>query len=138
MDRQDEALRMLKSISHINQIVNGLQEDIERICTYLTSMTIKPKDVDVQTNLPADPMADNVIKMVEYEKELEEYQQTLIEKKNEALRVIKQMDIKDQQYIVLKYFNNKTIDQIGEIVGYAYRQTWENIHIAEQHFAELY
>lgn len=138
MDKQDEALKLLKNIKHINELIEQLQEDIDRIYTALTNATVKSKDINVQTSLPTDPMADKIAQVIEYQSEIENYQHELIEMKSKALKVIKQMDIKDQQYIILKYFNHKTIDQIGEIVGYAFRQTWENIHHAEQQFIEIY
>lgn len=138
IDKQDDALRLLKDIQHINRIIEQLQEDIDRIYTVLTNTTIKPKEIDVMTSLPADPMADKIAQVVEYQSNIEEYQHELIELKTRALTVIKQMEINDQQYIILKYFNCKTIDEIGKIVGYAYRQTWENIHVAEQQFIEIY
>lgn len=138
MDKQDEALRLLKDIKHINHLIEKLQEQIDEIYTSLTNATVKAKEIDVQTSLPSDPMADKVIQAVEYEKQLEDYQKELIERKNIALGIIRQLSIDDQQYIVLKYMSNKTIEEIGQIVGYAYRQTWENIHRAEQQFIEIY
>jgi hypothetical protein len=138
MDRSDEGLKLLKNIKHINILIEKLQEDIDNIYTALTNTTIRAKEVDVQTSLPADPMADKIAQAVEYQTLIENYQHELIELKTVALDIIKQMEIKDQQYLILKYFNRKTIDEIGEIVGYAYRQTWENIHSAEQQFIEIY
>lgn len=138
MDKQDEALRLLKDIKHINHLIEKLQEQIDEIYTALTNATVKAKEIDVQTSLPSDPMADKVIQAVEYERQLEDYQKELIERKNIALGIIRQLSIDDQQYIVLKYMSNKTIEEIGQIVGYAYRQTWENIHRAEQQFIEIY
>ena len=138
MDKQDEALRLLKDIKHINHLIEKLQEQIDEIYTSLTNATVKAKEIDVQTSLPSDPMADKVIQAVEYERQLEDYQKELIERKNVALGIIRQLSIDDQQYIVLKYMSNKTIEEIGQIVGYAYRQTWENIHRAEQQFIDLY
>lgn len=138
MDRQDEALKLLKDIRHINHLIERLQEQINEIYTNLTNATVKPKEIDVQTSLPADPMADKVIKVVEYEKQLEDYQKDLIERKNIAIGIIRQLDIDSQQYLILKYLSNKTIEEIGRIVGYAYRQTWENIHRAEQQFIDIY
>lgn len=138
MDKQDEALRLLKDIKHINHLIVRLQEQIDEIYTSLTNATVKAKEIDVQTSLPSDPMADKVIQAVEYERQLEDYQRELIERKNVALGIIRQLSIDDQQYIVLKYMSNKTIEEIGQIVGYAYRQTWENIHRAEQQFIEIY
>ena len=83
-------------------------------------------------------MADRVIKVVEYEKQLEDYQKELIERKNIAIGIIRQLNVDSQQYIILKYLSNKTIDQISSIVGYGSRQTWENIHKAEQQFIDIY
>ena len=138
MDRQDEALKLLKDIKHINHLIKELQENIDVVYTKLTSTTSKIKDVDVQTSLPTDPMAEKIIQVVEFQKELEEYQSELIAKKMIVLNVIKQMDAKNQPYIVLKYFSGKNVEEIGNAVGYAYRQTWENIHTAEKEFIELY
>ena len=138
MDRQDEALRLLKDIRHINYLIDRLQEQIDSIYTSLTNATVKPKEIDVQTSLPSDPMADKIIKIVEYEKQLEDYQKELIDRKNIALGIIRQLSIDSQQYIILKYMSNKTIDQIANIVGYGSRQTWENIHKAEQQFIDIY
>lgn len=138
MDRSDEGLKLLKNIKHINILIENLQEDIDNIYTSLTNTTIRAKEVDVQTSLPADPMADKIAQVVEYQTLIENYQHELIKLRTVALDIIKQMEIKDQQYLILKYFNRKTIDEIGEIVGYAYRQTWENIHSAEQQFIEIY
>lgn len=138
MNKQDEALRLLKDIKHISYLIEKLQEQIDEIYTSLTNATVKPKEIDVQTSLPNDPMADRVIKVVEYEKQLEDYQKELIERKNIAIGIIRQLNIDSQQYIILKYLSNKTIDQISNIVGYGSRQTWENIHKAEQQFIDIY
>lgn len=138
MDKQDEALKLLKNIRHINHLIEQLQDQIEEIYTTLTNTTVKAKDIDVQTSLPSDPMADRVIKVVEYEKQLEDYQKELIERKNIAIKIIRQLNVDSQQYIILKYLSNKTIDQISSIVGYGSRQTWENIHKAEQQFIDIY
>ena len=138
MEKSEEALRLLRDIKHINYLIKELEENIDVVYTKLTSTTSKIKDVDVQTSLPTDPMAEKIIQVVEFQKELEEYQIELIEKKRVVLNVIKKMEVKSQEYIILKYFSGKNIEEIGNKVGYAYRQTWENIHTAEKEFVELY
>ena len=84
MDRQDEALKLLKDIRHINHLIEQLQEDIDKIYTSLTNTTIKPKEIDVQVSLPSDPMADKIAQAVEYQNLLQEYQAELIKKKTIA------------------------------------------------------
>ena len=138
MDKQDEALKLLKDIRHINHLIEQLQEDIDRIYTSLTNTTIKPKEIDVQTSLPPDPMADKIAQAVEYQNQLQEYQADLIKRKNIALKIIKQMDIDEQQLLLLRYFKGYSVEDVGIKVGYTYRWAWERIHKAEENFIVLY
>src|SRR5690554_4949227 len=101
MDRQEEALKLLKDIKHINHLIEEIQVNIDVISTKLTSTTIKVKDVQVQTSLPTDPMAEQVVQLIEMQKELEEHQLSLIAKKRDALNTVKKMSLKNQQYIML-------------------------------------
>lgn len=138
MDRQDEALRLLKDIRHINHLIEQLQEDIDKIYTLLTNVTIKPKEIDVQTSLPADPMADKVAQVVEYQAQLQDYQDELIKRKTIALNIIKQMDIDKQQLLLLRYFKGYSVEEVGNKSGYTYRWAWEKIHQAEEDFISIY
>lgn len=138
MDKQDEALKLLKDIRHINNMILRLQEQIDEIYTALTNATVKPKEIDVQTSLPSDPMADRVIKAVEYQKQLQEYQMELISRKNKALNVIKQMSIDNQQLLLLRYFKGYSIEEVGQNVGYTYKWAWEKIHQAEEEFIAIF
>lgn len=138
MDRQDEALKLLKEIRHINHMIEQVQEQIDEIYTTLTNTTVKAKEIDVQTSIPNDPMADMIIKAVEYQKELQEYQATLIDRKNVALSVIRQMKIENQQLLLLRYFKGYSVEEVGNNAGYTYRWAWEKIHSAEEEFISIY
>ena len=138
MDKQDEALKLLKDIRHITSMIMRLQEQIDEIYTALTNATVKSKEINVQTSLPTDPMADRVIKAVEFQKELQEYQIELISRKNKALNVIRQMNIDNQQLLLLRYFKGYSIEEVGQNVGYTYKWAWEKIHQAEEEFIGIY
>lgn len=138
MDKQDEALKLLKDIRKITHLIEVLQEQIEKTYTTLTNTTVKPKVVDVQTSLPSDPMADMVIQAIEYQTELQEHQTELIKRKNVALSVIKRMDIDNQQLLLLRYFKGYSVEDVGIKVGYTYRWAWEKIHVAEEEFIKIY
>ncbi|MBR2549455.1 MAG: hypothetical protein IKE92_05445 [Clostridiales bacterium] len=137
-DRQSEALRLLKDIRHINHLIEQLQEDIDKIYTALTNTTVKPKEIDVQTSLPPDPMADKVAQVVEYQAQLQDYQDELIRRKTIALKIIKQMDIDKQQLLLLRYFKGYSVEEVGDKSGYTYRWAWEKIHQAEEDFIAIY
>ena len=117
MDKQDEALKLLKDIRHINHVIEQLQEDIDRIYTSLTSTTIKPKEIEVQVSLPADPMADKIAQAVEYQDKLQKYQDDLIKRKNIALNIIRQMEIEEQQLLLLRYFKGYSVEDVGSKDG---------------------
>jgi len=138
MDKQDEALKLLKNIRHIDHVIKMLQEQIDRLYTTLTNATVKPKDINVQSSLPSDPMADLVIQAIEYQKQVQEYQMELINSKNKALEVIRRMDIDNQQLLLLRYFKGYSVEEVGTKVGYTYRWAWERIHEAEEEFIGLY
>lgn len=138
MDKQSEGLKLLKEIRTINRQIDQLSEMIDAVYTTLTNATVKPKEIDVQTSLPADPMADKVIQVVEYQKTLEEYQQQLINKRILAINIIRQMSTDNQHLIMLRYFRGFSVERIGDEVGYTYRWAWEKIHDAEEEFIDIY
>ena len=137
-DRQSEGLKLLKNIRTINRQIEQLQQLIDAVYTSLTSVTVKPKEVDVQASLPADPMADKVATVVEYQKTLEGYQLQLVSQQTIAIKIIQQMAIDNQHLILLRYFRGWSIEAIGSNVGYTYRWAWEKIHEAEKEFIAIY
>lgn len=139
MDKQDEALKLLKDIKNISHLIEQLQEQIEVTYTELTNTTVKPKEINVQVSLPSDPMAEKVVQLVEYQNELQEQQAELIAKKNTAIRVVKRLEIEEQQLLLYRYFKGLTIEQVADKMGFAsYHWTWEKIHRAETSFIENY
>ena len=93
---------------------------------------------NVQTSLPPDPMADKVAQVVEYQAQLQDYQDELIRRKTIALKIIKQMDIDKQQLLLLRYFKGYSVEEVGNKSGYTYRWAWEKIHQAEEDFIAIY
>ena len=125
----------LKQIRDINITIISLQMEIERLNTMLTSTTIKPKEVDVQTSTPADPMADKIIKKVEYEDKLKEciYKQMTI--KGQALTLIDSLERQeDKSVLMLRYINCMAIKDIMDKMD-ASRATVNNrLREAEKNF----
>lgn len=129
----------LKQIRDINITIISLQMEIERLNTMLTSTTIKPKEVDVQTSTPSDPMADKIIKKVEYEDKLKEciYKQMRI--KGQALTLIDSMERQeDKSVLMLRYINCMAIKDIMDKID-ASRATVNNrLREAEKNFNILF
>ena len=138
MDKQDEALTLLKDIRHINKQIDLLIDDIEMSYTRLTSTTVKPKEINIQTSLPNDPMADGIIKLVDYQKQLDTYQRSLLDKREIFFRVLEKTNAESQVYLTLRYLKGKSVEQIGEEQGYGYRRAWDKLHDSEVDFIEKY
>lgn len=137
-DKQHEGLKLLKDIRSINKMIEELNLQIKELYSKMTSTTITPKEVNVQSSGNPDPLGDAMAVYVEYEKQLQDYQLELCKKKMIAIKVIKEMSIDCQTIIILKYFKGKTIDKISEEIGYSWRWTWEKTHEAEQEFIGIY
>lgn len=139
MDRQDEALKLLKDIKSINRMIEELQMQIDEIYSMLTSTTVKPKEVNVQSSGDADPLATKMCKILECQEELQKHQTELCERKSKAIKIIQQMDINNQSIIVMRYFRGLTIEEIAEeLHRSSYYHTWEVVHKAEEEFCDIY
>ena len=138
MDKQDEALKLLKDIRHITRLIEITSQEIEASYTRLTNTTVKPKQIDVQVSLPSDPMADGVIELVEYQKQLDSYRKELIEKRAIFYDVLGRISAEAQVYLTLRYLQNKSVEEIGDDQGYGYRRSWDKLHDAETEFIEQY
>lgn len=138
VDKQSEGLKLLREIKNINRMIEEMQMQIDEIYTMLTSTTVKPKLLNVQTSGSNDPIADKMCKVLEYQESIQNYQKELCEKKMLALNIIKQMDIELQQIIVLRYYKCYSIESIGDQIGYTYRWAWEKLHQAEEQFLTIY
>ena len=138
MDKQYEALKLLKDIRHINKQIDLLIDDIEVAYTRLTSTTVKPKDMNIQTSLPADPMADKIIELVEHQRQLDSYQRNLLDKREIFFMILEKTHAESQVYLTLRYLQGKSVEDIGNEQGYGYRRAWDKLHDAEVDFIENY
>lgn len=138
-DKKDEGLRLLKDIRHIEHLIETLQEDIERTYSMLTSTTVKPKEMNIQSSGDNDPMSTKIINVLEYKEKLENYIDDLCKKKEKVLDVLKQMDSEQQIMLTLRYIEGKTIEEVAEELNRSsYYHTWEVLHKAEEQFCEIY
>lgn len=133
-----KGLELLKSIKDITTIINNMEEEVVRLYSRVTSTTIKPKEVDVQTSLPQDKMGDSIADIVEYQSQLDEYVKQLCKKKTKALNVIKCMEASEQSLILLRYFKVMTLEKIAEELDLSYYWTWKRMQKAEESFCNFF
>lgn len=131
-------VEFLEQIRLINDVIKGLRMEIENINTLLTNTTVKPKEVDVQTSLPSDPMADNVIKKLEYEEKLAANINKQIKIKTEAIALIDRMSPEDKGVLIFKYINCMRIKEIAEEMDAGQTLVKSRLKEARKRFNELY
>lgn len=138
MEKQDEAIKLLKDIRHISHNIELLEEEISRMYASLTSTTIRVKEVDVQSSGAMDPMGDRMAKVIEYQDKLKNYQVTLYTMKSMALDVIKQMSPEYQEILMIRYFKGLTVEATAEFLDMSYFGAWKKLNKAEENFCEIY
>lgn len=129
----------LKQIRDINITIIGLQLEIERLDTSLTNTTVKPKEVDVQTSLPSDPMADKIIEKVEYENKLIDAMNRQIKVKTAALDMLDRMESQeDKAALILRYINCMTHKDMSDKMDCSVSSVKNKLRIAEGRFNAIY
>lgn len=129
----------LKQIRDINITIIGYQLEIERLNTSLTSTTIKPKQVDVQTSTPADPMADKIIQKVEYEDKLIDALNRQIRIKTAALDMLDNLESQeDKAVLILRYINCMTMKELEDAIDKKHTVATKKLREAERAFNIIY
>ena len=128
----------LKQIRDINITIISLQLEIERINTMLTSTTIRPKEVDVQTSTPADPMAERIIEKVEYEEKIKRLILEQFDIKSQALDMMSELDAKYKNILLLRYVNCKSIKEIMDVYNLGRAAICKRLNEAENEFDTIY
>ena len=129
----------LKQIRDINITIIGYQLEIERLNTSLTNTTIKPKEVDVQTSIKADPMADKVIQKVEYEDKLIDALNRQIRIKAAALDMLDHLESQeDKAVLILRYINCMTMKELEDAIDKKHTVATKKLREAERAFNIIY
>ena len=129
----------LKQIRDINITIIALQREIENINTLLTNTTIRPKEVDVQTSIKPDPMADKIIQKVEYEDKLRECISKQIKIKEDALLLLDELESHgDKGILMLRYINCMTMKELEDAIDKKHTIATKKLREAEKAFNALY
>lgn len=138
MTKQDEAIKLLKDIRHISHMIEVTEEEISKLYSALTTTTIKPKEVDVQTSINLDPLGDKMAKIIEYQEKIKNYHLELLTKKGIALDILKTMETAEQEILLLRYFKGLTVEATAEELDMSYFGVWKKLNRVEEHFCEKY
>lgn len=129
----------LSQIERFDRVIQNKLSEINQLKRMATSITIAPKDVNVQTSSDKDKMGTAVSKIIDLEKETDKLVDNYINKRK---CIIKQIDsIRDtNMYHVLskKYISRKDLSVIAVEMGYSFKQVCRIHGNALIEFEKLY
>lgn len=133
------AKQYLSQISRLNKMIANKLSEIYQLKSMALNISVLNEEDKVQTSGSKDRIGDMVAKMVDLEKEAQEYVNTYTDLRR---KVIIQIDSipKETHYKVLfsKYIEDKTFDVIAEEMGYSWRQVIRIHGAALTEFEKLY
>lgn len=129
----------LKQIERLDRMIQNKLSEISQLKRMAISITIEPKEVNVQTSSDKDRMGTAVAKLVDLENETDRLVDEYIDKRK---RIVEQIDsISDtNMYHVLseKYIARKDLSVIAVEMGYSFKQVCRIHGNALSEFEKLY
>ena len=108
------AKEYLKQIRSIALTVKRIQNELERLRADAASASINLDGMPHATSGNSDRLARLAIKMAEYNTELQDELNALLDEKAKAIKMIKTLPPKQQTILVEYYIHVKTWEQIAE------------------------
>ena len=129
----------LSLIERLDRMIQNKLSEISQLKRMAISITVEPKDVNVQTSSDKDRMGTAVAKLVDLERETDNLVDEYIDKRK---RIVEQIDsISDtNMYHVLseKYIARKDLSVIAVEMGYSFKQVCRIHGNALSEFEKLY
>ena len=118
--------------------LKSLQEERDRLFAMLTSTTVKPKEISVQSSGPEDKMAEIVAKMMELDELINDQVHIILEKQIRAERIIKQLSKVQHREILRWYYVqnlkwHEVADRMNYDIAYVQRLNGEALSAAENY-----
>lgn len=133
------AKQYLSQIERLNKMISNKLSEIYQVKSMASNISVLNEKDKVQTSGSKDRIGDMVSKMVDLEKEAQEYVNIYTDLRRKVIMQIDSMQ-KENHYRVLfaKYIEDKTFDAIAEEMGYSWRQIIRIHGAALAEFEKMY
>lgn len=113
----------LSQIDRLDRMIQNKFSEINHLKTIATSITIAPKDVNVQISSDKDRMGSAVAKLIDLEKETDKLIDDYIDKRKRIIEQIDSMEDTNMYHVLFeKYVNRKDLSVISVEMGYSFKQ----------------
>lgn len=117
-----KAKEYLHQLKNIDSCIRTNLEEILRLEDLLDNKAVSLKDINIQSSGAHDAIGSQVPKIVDIMNEVDEYIGKMLEIREHAQRVIKQIPDTRLQSILMKYYvHNKTFEQTAVEMDLTYR-----------------
>lgn len=132
-----EAKNELRPIKEMDKDIRSYEMEIERLMTIATRMTPN-YDPDKVSTAFKNKIEEAVIRMDEYKTRLTRTMIESIDYKNKCLNKISRIEPKSlQKYLIYYYYQDKTVEEISELIDKTPRWTYELFCSALDEYAKL-
>lgn len=133
---RDEAKNELRPIKEMESDIKSVELEIERLMTVATKMT--PSYGAPGTAAHRNRMEEALIKMEEYKSRLSSLMVASLDYKEQCLIKIKQIQPESlRKFLILYYYQDRTMEQISEIINKTPRWTYELFCSALDEYAKI-
>lgn len=136
--QQSRARQHLNEMKELDRLIKQLKLQIAIENNMLTDTAVHYKDIQVQSGGVKDILSDKVPELVELKEQLTEYIKELTIKKTQTLSIIRKMESRRQQLIILYFMRNNTLEKTAEEIGKSYTWTWTEMQEAIDEFEKIF
>ncbi len=133
-----KAKNYLLSIKQLDNKIQNKKLEIQTLYTLVESVTIKPKEVNVQTSAPEDKLADTLAKIVDMKDELQEEMNELLNIKFQTVKLIR--ELQDDVYVnilIRRYVKYDSWEDIALDLGFTERTVFRKHGFALIEFQKI-
>lgn len=129
----------LSQIERLDRMIQNKLSEINQLKRMATSITIAPKDVNVQTSSDKDKMGTAISKIIDLEKETDKLVDDYINKRKCIIEQIDSIENTNMYHVLSeKYISRKDLSVIAVEMGYSFKQVCRIHGNALIEFEKLY
>lgn len=129
----------LKQIERLDRMIQNKLSEINQLKHIATSITIAPKEVNVQVSSDKDRMGNAVSKLLDLEKETDQLVDDYIGKRKRIIEQIDSMEDTNMYHVLSeRYIMRKELGVIAVEMGYSFKQVCRIHGDALREFERIY
>lgn len=126
MTNIDNAKEYFVQIKKTDRLIQRLTDTVATLRSKLTSQSSELKPDKVQSSIPQDQLSETIAKIIDFETEINDRINELVDMKQEAFKLISKIPDLDQQNILIgRYIQLKKWEDIASELDYSTQWVYE-------------